>query len=136
MIHLHNHNVAGFTIFEALAALFLFSFVLGSVLVLQQHSYDAIVDYSQRLRRVFYMRNALVDSSFLHAQSKKPKDKQEIGPPPETTIMYKEEAISDKSSLKNFKHIVMQKVTASWMDGNRKKEETLIGFRFKPEKKE
>lgn len=122
----------GMTLIEAVVALAMFGILATSVIVLQQSSYANITAISGRLRTLFYMGDVLYKAHLAQEQEKTPPKTTTLAEPA-ITITYEQQKISGKSLLKDFKHVVVENITASWQDDSAKHEETLINMIYKPE---
>lgn len=138
MTHFKNHNNGdGFTFIEVVLAVLMLGIMLTAALGLQNSSFTTIVKYSERLRTVLLLKNALFDAAYARAQNKGyAHDEKKVTDTVERTVRYSTQKISEKSSLHAFADVVIEKAEATWSGVIRQNTETLTTFLYKPEKKE
>jgi hypothetical protein len=115
---------------EVMIAIIMLGMLMTAILSLQNSTFKSIVDFSDRLRHIFPLKNSFVAASLQRAQQKEE-------PPKLKDIKYSLEKINEKSELKKFEYAMIQKSVAQWQEGIIKRQETMITFLYKaPEKKE
>ena len=134
MKHFKNLNASGFTFIEVMFAVMMVGTLLSAVFTLQNTSFNSIVSFSNRLRRVFMLRNWLGENRIVKAKGKKEATSKKIDDP-ETKMSIKTEIISKKSSLNNIKNVMVQNISAEWQGGIQKQKESLVSLFFKPPEK-
>lgn len=118
---------------EIMLAVFMLGSLLTANILLQTTAFSGIVQFSARMERIILLKNKIQQVFFERAQKKEPS-KETIIKEPETTIRYSTKRPPKESSLKEFKNIMIENITAQWDSRSAKEEETLISFLFKPEK--
>ena len=135
MMHFKSNNAKnndGFTLIEVLLALSLMAMVLTPILISESTTMLSVGIFSRHFQRITVAKNYLVRAHKDALEDKKT-------PPatiedPQTTLSYKQNKASGPIA-KQFKDIYRETVTIEWTEGNNKRQETLVSFVFKPEKK-
>jgi Tfp pilus assembly protein PilV len=131
----HNHTFSGMTFIEVVLAVFMLGSLLSSLLLLQSNVLKNVFQFSSRAERVLLMKDRLIKAALSREKKEKEEKKIEEIKEPLTTINYELKKLSEDSSLKIFKNIVIEKVTAEWDYWGTKEKESMITFLYKPEKK-
>lgn len=134
----HSHSGraavgAGFTLIEVLLAMAIIGLVLTPIFMGQSAILRATALASRRLARVFAAKKILIDSELaLEPDIREYSSTKKIDHPP-TTFTYELKKISDESSLKKFKNVLIQ--TVSWPDerSKKKRQDRLVTFLYRPE---
>jgi prepilin-type N-terminal cleavage/methylation domain-containing protein len=135
MIAFKNHKAPGFTFIEIVFALAILASLGTAILVLQSQSINTIARYSQKLVRIFLLENTLVETQEALYKQQKPAAQKKIENPA-TTVTYKAEKPSEKSALASVKNIVVERIEATWQDGQQQHKERLVSIRYQPPPKE
>lgn len=122
---------------EVMIAIIMMGMLLTAILTLQNTTFNSVVDYSERLRYIFSLRNRLVTAALDRAEQKEEK-KEQPQAQEGVKISYALKKINEKSVLFNkFENCFIEKADAQWQEGRKKRQETMITFLYKaPEKKE
>lgn len=132
MKRLPNHNEQlGLTFVEVMLAIFMLGFLLTGLLVTQDTIFVRINYYSSALRSLFLLKEKLHRST-VSLEEKKSKGPKENAP---LVITYEKQPPPEKSSLKKFDDLILEKVSGKWTDIRGKHQETLINIVYSPEKK-
>lgn len=130
----HFNDKSGFTLIEVILAVAIIGILFGPILVTQGTMMQSIGMLSRRLRAVLAAQELLVETQYDDkAPEQKSKSLKPLGIP--GSMAYKEEP-AKISALKDFKDIVMKKVSMEWRDGVVRRTDELVTFVFKPKKKE
>lgn len=135
MKDLQNHNTPGFTLMEVMLAIFMVGVLLSALLALQGKIFDGIATYSSRMNRVFLLKNRLFEVALDRAKGETKVAPEKKIDEPATVIRYESKKPSQESSLKKFNDIMIERVTAEWDEWKTKRQEVMITFLYKPEKK-
>lgn len=135
----HSHSGrtgsrAGFTLIEVLLAMAIIGLVLTPIFMGQSAILRATALASRRLARVFAAKKILIENEIaLEPDVREFTSEKKINNPP-TTFTYELKKISDDSSLKKFKNVLIQ--TVSWPDerSKKKRQDRLVTFLYKPER--
>jgi prepilin-type N-terminal cleavage/methylation domain-containing protein len=135
---LHSHSgrtaaCAGFTLIEVLLAMAIIGLVLTPIFMGQSAVLRAASLASRRLARVFAAKKILIENEIaLDSDAREFSSEKKIDNP-RTTFNYELKKISDESSLKKFKNVLIESV--SWIDerSKKKRQERLITFLYRPE---
>ena len=120
---------------EVMVAVLMLGMLMTAILTLQNITFDSVVNFSGRLTHIFELKNALTNAAFERAQQK--QEKLSTAKDQSKEIKYSLVAINEKSALKKFDTIKIEKAVAEWQDGIAKRQETVLTFLYKaPEKKE
>lgn len=127
-------NRSGFTLAEVLVAITIIGLVMTSVFVLQGNSFRSIKIWSQRFERV--MAGILF---MTQAGIEKEKDVTSLVDKklatPATNMRYQMKEMPEESSLSRMKDLYLERVILTWHEGKKKKEETIVMVRYRPEVK-
>lgn len=129
---IHSKNNDGFTLIEVLLALSLMAMILTPILITQSSIMVSVGYFSGIFRRINIAKNYLVVAHKNSLEDKK-TGQSSIDDPP-TTLTYKQDKVSGVIA-KQFKDIYRETVRIEWTEDNRKHEDMLVSFIFKPEKK-
>lgn len=130
MIHSKNNN--GFTLIEVLLALSLMAMILTPILISQSSIMFSVGYFTGRFQRITLAKNYLVRAHKNALEDKKTQPSSIDDPP--TTLTYKQDKASGPIA-KKFKDIRRETVSIEWTEGNNKRQDVLVSFVFKPEKK-
>ncbi len=130
MIHFKNNN--GFTLIETLLALSIMAMVLTPVFISQNNIMVSLGMFRDRFRRINMAKNFFVHAHRNNLENKAtPSDM--IDDPP-TKFVYTQEQASGSIS-KQFKDIYKETVRIEWTENNATRQDSLVSFVYKPEKK-
>jgi len=130
MIHFKNKN--GFTLIETLLALSIMAMILTPVFISQNNIMVSLGMFRDRFRRINMAKNFLVHAHRNNLENKAtPSDM--IDDPP-TKFVYTREQASGSIS-KQFKDIYKETVRVEWPENNVTRQDSLVSFVYKPEKK-
>ena len=112
----------GFTIIEAVLALFIFGASLGAIFGFQTVLLKSTFKAHEFILRLLYIKNFFIKAD-IDKLYKKSKQEKKIDNP---------ELILNYSSKKfdNFKNVVLEKVEANWSSGSGKYREVFLTFKF------
>lgn len=140
MIHFKNlkNSSPGFSFMEIIIAVLMLGMLMTAIFTLQNTTFRSVVDFSARLAHIFSLKNKLVTASRDRAQQTESQTKPLDELTKESTkIIYTLEKVNEKSALKKFENVMIEKAVAQWQEGTKKYQEILISFFYKvPEKKE
>jgi prepilin-type N-terminal cleavage/methylation domain-containing protein len=130
MIHLKTHS--GFTLIEVLLALSLMAMILTPILISQNTIMFSVGNFKNHLQRILIAKNYLMQAHKNALEDKKiaPRSIDE----PTTILTYKQEKLTG-AMTKQFKDIRRETVVIEWTENNIKRQDVLVSFTFKPEKK-
>jgi hypothetical protein len=121
---------------EIMIAVIMLGMMMSAIFNLQNTTFGSVVDFSARLRHIFSLKDSFIDAALQRVQQKEEPQKPTTAQQPEQ-IKYSLEKINEKSELKKFENVFMQKAVAQWQEGIKKHQEVMITFLYKaPEKKE
>ena len=125
-----NNN--GFTLIEVLLALAIIGLILTPIFLGQAFIVRSNGRASRYLASLFAAKKYLVETELgLSAQVSEATSEKKIDNP-RTTLRYELKKIPSVSSLKNFKNVLIERV--SWADiRTPKKQDSLLTFLYKPE---
>lgn len=133
MIHFKNRN--GFTLIEAMIAVAIAAIILTPLFILQGVVLQNVDRVSRKLHRIFFAedflyeaRRSMVPEIRVFTLEKKIDD-------PATVLQYKFGPLDKKSALGAINNLHVERVTITWQDQRRQREEQLIRFVYKPEQK-
>jgi prepilin-type N-terminal cleavage/methylation domain-containing protein len=130
MIHSKNHN--GFTLIEVLLALSLMAMILTPILISQNTIMSSVSYFANSLQRIMLAKNYLV-SAHKNALQDKTTGPRTIENPA-TTLTYAKERTTG-SMAKQYKDVYRETILIEWTEDTNKRQDTLVSFIFKPEKK-
>ena len=130
MIHSKNHN--GFTLIEVLLALSLMAMILTPILISQNTIMSSVSYFANSLQRIMSAKNYLV-SAHKNALQDKTTGPRTIENPA-TTLTYKKDRTT-AAMAKQYKDVYRETVLIEWTEDTNKRQDTLVSFIFKPEKK-
>jgi hypothetical protein len=124
---------------EVALALVLIGSVLSSLFLLQNTLLEGVTRFSQRLERIYLLKKRLQEAAFARLQEgmfgeSSKKMETQIDQPP-TRIQYEIIRPSKESALRNYKGIMIERVTAEWEQWYGTRQETMISLVYRPEKK-
>lgn len=124
------------TFIEVVLAIFIVGSVVSAVLLLQSNVLKNTFSFSSRAQRIVLLRDCFMQAA-LHRAKKEPGEfKPQDIPEPKTKFIYQLKKPSQDSSLKKFKNIMIERISAQWDYWGSSQQEDMISFIYKPEKKE
>lgn len=138
MIHFKNNftSHSGFTLVEVLLALAITALVLTPLFTSQSSIFAATVRYSQLMQRILVADTFLQESHRVVAPDTQQVTFEKQHAIPQAQLVYGVNKVADNSVLKNFSDMYVEKVSFTWMDGNRKRQSVIGGFVHKPKKRQ
>lgn len=131
---MHSRNKAGFTLIEVLLALAIIGIVLTPIFLIQQLVLRRSSASAQQFSRIIQAKDFLIDQQFENMQETQEASVERKITNPPTSLIFSSKKIPENSALKKFKHIMIDSVTMQWTGAqNKKRQEKLITFMFKPE---
>lgn len=130
---MHSRNKSGFTLIEVLLALAIIGIVLTPIFLIQSAVLRRTSAGAQQFSRIIQAKDFLVDQQFENMQETQASTAERKITNPPTTLAFSSKKIPENSALKKFKHIMIDSVTMQWTEQNKKRQEKLITFSFKPE---
>ena len=125
-------NRHGFTLAEVMVAVVIIGLVMTPIFVLQGNTFRSINLGARNLERItsafLFMAQTSID------KKKEPTStvEKKIGA---TTLRYQMMELPKESSLKDAKNMYVERVTLTWQEGKKKKEEKIVMLRYRPEVK-
>ena len=127
-------NNSGFTLIEVLLALAIIGMVLTPILLIQQIVLRRSSSSANLFSRIIQAKDFLIDQQFENIQETQEVTAEKKITNPPTTLIFNSKKVPENSALKKFKHIKIDSVTMQWTaDQNKKRQEKLVTFSFKPE---
>lgn len=123
----------GFTLIEVLLALAIIGLVLTPIFLIQSAVLRRTSAGAQQFLRIIQAKDFLIDQQFENMQEAQAATAERKITNPPTTLSFSSKKIPDNSALKKFKHIMIDSVTMQWTEQNKKRQEKLVTFSFKPE---
>lgn len=130
---MHFRNKPGFTLIEVLLALAIIGMVLTPIFLIQQMVLRRSSAGANLFSRIIQAKDFLIDQQFENMQETQASTAERKITNPPTTLTFSSKKIPENSALKKFKHIMVDSVTMQWTEQNKKRQETLVTFSFKPE---
>ena len=129
---IHSKNNDGFTLIEVLLAMSLMAMVLTPIFISQNTIMFSVGIFRDRFERITQAKN------YLARAHKNALEDKKTGPStiedPQTTLTYTQSKASG-ATAKQFKDIYRETVKIEWTEGTNKRQDMLVCFVFKPEKK-
>lgn len=126
-------NSSGFTLIEVLLALAIIGMVLTPIFLIQQMVLRRSSSRANLFSRLIQAKDFLVDQQFENIQEAKEVTAEKKITSPITTLIFNSKKLPENSALKKFKHIMVDSVNMQWTEQNKKRQEKLVTFSFKPE---
>lgn len=123
----------GFTLIEVLLALAIIGMVLTPIFMIQQMVLRRSSSSAQLFSRLIQAKDFLIDQQFENMQETKEVTAEKKITNPITALTFNSRKVPENSALKKFKHIMIDSVTMQWTEQNKKRQEKLVTFSFKPE---
>lgn len=129
---IHSKNRDGFTLIEVLLALSLMAMILTPILISQNTIMFSVSYFKGQLQRIMLAKNYLVyaHKNTLQEKTTEPRTIEN----PALKLSYLKEKTAGPMA-KQFKDVYRETVLIEWTEENIKKQDTLVSFIFKPEKK-
>ncbi|CAN5167654.1 hypothetical protein BH09DEP1_BH09DEP1_1980 [soil metagenome] len=125
---------SGFTLIEVLLALAIIGIVLTPIFVVQSIVLRRTSSGAQLFSRIIHAKDLLVDQQFENIQQAQPSSVERKITNPPTALAFSSKKLPENSALKKFKNVTLDSITMQWTEaGNRKRQEKLISFTFRPE---
>lgn len=129
-----SESKPGFTLIEVLLSLAIIGMVLTPIFLIQQLVLRRSSSSAHLFSRLIQAKDFLVDQQFENIQEAQGATAEKKITNPPTTLIFSSKKLPENSSLKKFKHIMVDSVTMQWIEErNRKRQEKLVTFSFKPE---
>jgi prepilin-type N-terminal cleavage/methylation domain-containing protein len=125
-------NRNAFTLIEVLLAIVIIGLVMTPIFVLEGNTFRSISIGARNIDRItsafLFMTQTGID------KKKEPTStvEKKIGA---TNMRYQMMELPKDSSLKDTKNMYVERVTMTWQEGRKKKEETIVMLRYRPEVK-
>lgn len=132
MIHSKNKS-SGFTLVEVLLSLAIIGIVLTPIFLIQSLVLRRTSAGARQFSRLMNAKDFLVDQQFENIQEAQEVSAERKITNPPTTLVFSSKKLPENSALKKFKHIMLDTVTLQWTEQNKKRQEKLVTFTFKPE---
>jgi prepilin-type N-terminal cleavage/methylation domain-containing protein len=133
MIHFRNNKPA-FTLLEVLMALAVFAILITPLFITQGTVVKNVASNTRLVQRIFLAENMLIDARAQDSQAQTfTFDKKIIAP--ETQLNYSRNPVEKKSVFQIYNGLVTEKVSMSWSDMGQKREDSIVTFLYKPERK-
>ena len=132
MMHSRN-NQLGFTLIEVLLSLAIIGMVLTPIFLIQSLVLRRTSAGARQFTRLIAAKDFLVDQQFENIQETNTATAEQKITNPPTTLLFTSKKLPENSALKKFKHIMVDTVTMQWTEQNKKRQENLVTFMFKPE---
>jgi type II secretory pathway pseudopilin PulG len=129
MVFKNPHSSSGFTFVEIVLSIVLLAMLATPILVSQFQILNRVVPLSSRLEMIFSLESFLAEQQLLSEQ--KPVTEKTI-PSLDLKLRCERKAVSDKSSLKDFKDLQVVKVQGEWNFAGSSYKDSLIAFAYKP----
>ena len=127
-----SKNRSGFSLLEVMLAVTFVGVVMTAVIVLQGNSTRSINKWASHFDRIMagmlYMTQTSIEKS---KEATSSVDKKLAKPM--TTLRYQMMEIPETSSLKDLKDIYIERVTLTWQEGKKKKQDAILMVRHRPE---
>jgi hypothetical protein len=108
--------------------------VMTSIFVLQGNNTRTINKWAQHFDRIMAGILFMTQTSIEKAKDATSMVDKKLTKPV-VTARYQMMELPEESSLKNLKDIYIERVTLSWQEGKRKKQDTILMVRYRPEVK-
>lgn len=129
-----KNKLSGFTLVEVLLALAIIGIVLTPIFLIQQVVLRNSSSSARLFSRLIQAKDFLVDQQFENVQETQEVNAEHKIANPPTTLIFNSKKIPENSALKKIKHVMIDSVTMQWTDErNKKRQEKLVTFSFKPE---
>ena len=133
MIHSKNHSA--FTLIETMFAIAISALVLTPLFILQGTMLQQVSRASDKIERIF-----LAQQFMYEARRAMPFDTQTFTlekkiDAPTTFLKYEIRPLPPQSSLAQINGLYMERVIISWKDGIKQRQNKLVSFVYKPERK-
>lgn len=132
MIHSKNHK--GFTLIEVMFAVAIVGIILIPLMANQSALFYRLLNLSRKSTRIFFMDFFLQESLQKNNDEKASKEKKFDDPA--VTLAITTKKIEKEKAFKRFNNIERVQVTGKWEDNNRKIQDSIVTFLYKPETRE
>lgn len=128
----------GFTLVEVMVSLAIMALVLISLLGLEISLTRSTYRATEKLSRIWIMKNYLYDSSLNEPEKKKKQIKKEIDRPKMSLEYQRGISIAKGSVLAEFDNLFINQVKATWVDSRKRQQtDSLVSLKYvAPEEKE
>lgn len=125
------------TLIEVMIALFMLASLLTSLFITQDSVFIRVNYYSSAYNCILLLKEKLTQTMLkLNLESSKKDLDGGEKILPELAISYEKKIPNKKSSLNQFKSIIIEKAIGKWTDINGKHQESLVCLRYNPEKEQ
>lgn len=133
---LKKYNQKGFLLAEALIAAAMISIILTALFGLQMRSFSAIVRWHRKISRVLVAKKVVAHHMGSPEEIIAQEEQAVQDMLPITKLSYEATDVSGNGQFQKSFRLYQLRSIASWSDSAGKQEETVVGFVFKPVKKE
>lgn len=134
MIRFKN-NRYGFSFIEAILAIAIVGLVLTPLFLLQGNVIRRVGQWSRYMQRIYKAKNFFIESQRAISPDTRQVMLEKKIDDPEAVLKYKIRKVASKSSLRKFKNILVEQVALEWEQEGVKRQDKLVSFLFKPERK-
>lgn len=132
---IHSKNRSGFTLIEVMFAVAIVGIILIPLMATQSALFERIIRTSRTSVRTFMMGFFLQESATKIVSNEKLPPEKKIDDPI-TTLSITTKSLEKEKAFKRFHNIERVQVTGKWEDNNRKVQDNIVTFLYKPEKSE
>ena len=123
---------AGFSFIEVIIALTIIGIMITSMFTLKINVFRKVVKHSSRQSCIMALENMFIDARLEEGLTKNKNETVQYSVLPLTVSLERRmNAISEKSSLKDFKDILVESVKGTWSDFGTESSESLLTFVYK-----
>lgn len=123
-----SHNKSGFSFIEIVVTVLMFGILVTSLMLSVTTTYNSVWRYSNKLERIFLLKQRLFTIFFDREQGKDKPERKIVIDKPSTTIMYEQKKPRTDSALGKFKNVSIQKLEAQWQQQESELTEQLVSF--------
>lgn len=124
-----SKNNSGFTLIEAMLAIALIAIAMTPLLITQGSVVQAVARVSARVQRIFFAQNFFIEGRAEAGDETKFSLDKKIDAP-STIFSFERKSVDSKSSLAKIKHVVIDRVKASWEDESKKQKEVVVSVQY------
>ena len=106
----------------------MFGILVTSLMLSVTTTYNSVWRYSNKLERIFLLKQRLFTIFFDREQGKDKPERKIVIDKPSTTIMYEQKKPRTDSALGKFKNVSIQKLEAQWQQQESELTEQLVSF--------
>ena len=115
-------------------ALAIFALLATPLFITQGTIVRGVAHAYSTVQRIFFAENLFIDARAQDAEKQSFTLEKKI-PSPQTQLNYSRSPIDKKSAFQAYEGLLVEKVALEWSEMGQKKQDTVVNFMFKPERK-